>query len=114
MKTGEKTGDVVGALTVHEHDEIMLITNKGQMVRTRVKEIRVVGRRISLFNILKSLEELGESPETIAENYELPPGLVREVIAFAKTTAAQDLMADSPSPVDKEQVDQLGIAIKEK
>src|SRR6516225_6876974 len=44
MKTGEKTGDVVGALTVRESDEIMLITNKGQLVRTRVKEIRVVGR----------------------------------------------------------------------
>jgi aspartyl-tRNA synthetase len=38
---------------------------------------------------------------------------IREVIAFAKTTAAQDLMADSPSPVDKDQLDQLGIAIKE-
>ena len=38
---------------------------------------------------------------------------IREVIAFAKTTAAQDLMADSPSAVDKEQLDQLGIAIKE-
>jgi aspartyl-tRNA synthetase len=37
---------------------------------------------------------------------------IREVIAFAKTTAAQDLMADSPSPVDKDQLDQLGIAIK--
>ena len=44
MKTGEKTGDVVGALTVRETDEIMLITNKGQMVRTRVKEIRETGR----------------------------------------------------------------------
>jgi aspartyl-tRNA synthetase len=38
---------------------------------------------------------------------------IREVIAFAKTTAAQDLMADSPSSVDKEQLDQLGIALKE-
>jgi aspartyl-tRNA synthetase len=38
---------------------------------------------------------------------------IREVIAFAKTTAAQDLMADSPSPVDKDQLDQLGIALKE-
>jgi DNA gyrase subunit A len=44
MKTGEKTGNVVGALTVTEKDELMLITTKGQMVRTRVKEIRAVGR----------------------------------------------------------------------
>ena len=44
MKTGEKTGSVVGALTVTDNDELMLITTKGQMVRTRVKEIREVGR----------------------------------------------------------------------
>jgi DNA gyrase subunit A len=44
MRTGEKTGDVVGALTVRQADEIMLITTKGQMVRTRVKEIRETGR----------------------------------------------------------------------
>jgi DNA gyrase subunit A len=44
MKTGEKTGDVVGALTVTDKDELMLITTKGQLVRTRVKEIRIVGR----------------------------------------------------------------------
>ena len=44
MKTGDKTGEVVGALTVRDTDEIMLITNKGQMVRTRVKEIRETGR----------------------------------------------------------------------
>lgn len=38
---------------------------------------------------------------------------IREVIAFPKTTAAQDLMADSPSPVETDQLDQLGIGIKE-
>jgi len=37
---------------------------------------------------------------------------IREVIAFAKTTAAQDLMADSPSAVDPGQLDELGIALK--
>jgi aspartyl-tRNA synthetase len=34
---------------------------------------------------------------------------IREVIAFAKTTAAQDLMADSPSAVDRPQEDELEI-----
>jgi aspartyl-tRNA synthetase len=38
---------------------------------------------------------------------------IREVIAFGKTAAAQDLMAESPSEVDKLQLDQLGIALKE-
>jgi len=38
---------------------------------------------------------------------------IREVIAFAKTTRAQDLMAESPSDVDTAQLDQLGIAIKQ-
>ncbi len=44
MKTGDKTGGVVGALTVQERDDIMLITNGGQMVRTGVKAIREAGR----------------------------------------------------------------------
>ncbi|HKV23337.1 MAG TPA: aspartate--tRNA ligase [Candidatus Acidoferrum sp.] len=38
---------------------------------------------------------------------------LREVIAFPKTARAQDLMAESPSEVDVDQLDQLGIAIKE-
>jgi aspartyl-tRNA synthetase len=37
---------------------------------------------------------------------------IREVIAFAKTTAAVDLMAESPCEVEKLQLDQLGIQIK--
>ncbi|MFZ4599297.1 MAG: DNA gyrase C-terminal beta-propeller domain-containing protein, partial [Terrimicrobiaceae bacterium] len=44
MKTNEKTGGVAGALTVRDADELMLITNKGKMVRTRIKEIRETGR----------------------------------------------------------------------
>jgi DNA gyrase subunit A len=44
MKTGEKTGLVVGALSVTDDDEIMLITTDGQMVRTPVAQIRETGR----------------------------------------------------------------------
>ena len=38
---------------------------------------------------------------------------IREVIAFPKTTAAIDLMADSPAEVGADQLDELGITIKE-
>jgi DNA gyrase subunit A len=64
MKTGEKTGDVVGALTVRENDEIMLITNKGQMIRTRVKEIRETGRNTMGVKLINLKE--GEKLQAIA------------------------------------------------
>ena len=54
MKTGDKTGKVVGALTVHDDDEIMLISSSGLMVRTKVDAIRVSGRAttgVKLLNI---------------------------------------------------------------
>ena len=44
MKTTDKTGVVVGALTVRDHDELMLITVGGQMVRIPVRGIREAGR----------------------------------------------------------------------
>jgi DNA gyrase subunit A len=44
MKTTDKTGGVVGALTVKGADEIMLITVGGQMVRIGVDGIREAGR----------------------------------------------------------------------
>jgi DNA gyrase subunit A len=44
MKTTDKTGLVAGAISVKDADEIMMITEKGQMVRTKVKDIRESGR----------------------------------------------------------------------
>ena len=44
MKTTERTGKVVGALTVHDSDEIMLITERAQMVRIGMNDLREMGR----------------------------------------------------------------------
>lgn len=74
MKTGDKTGEVVGALTVRENDELMLITNKGQMVRTRVSEIRECGRNtmgVKLMD-LKGAEKLQAIAPVIADAEEEP------------------------------------------
>jgi DNA gyrase subunit A len=72
MKTGDKTGRVVGALTVTEADELMLITTKGQMVRTRVSEVRAVGRNtmgVKLMN-LKTGEKLQAIARVVSQEGE--------------------------------------------
>ena len=72
MKTTEKTGGVVGALTVRETDEIMLITAGGQMVRTFVKDIRETGRNtqgVKLIN-LESGDKLQAIAPVISEEKE--------------------------------------------
>jgi DNA gyrase subunit A len=78
MKTGDKTGCVVGALTVRDADELMLITNKGQMVRTRVKEIRETGRNtmgVKLMD-LKGAEKLqGIAPVVANEDEDEAEGV---------------------------------------
>ena len=44
IETSERNGRVVAAQLVTEDDEIMLITTGGVLIRTRVKEIRQMGR----------------------------------------------------------------------
>jgi DNA gyrase subunit A len=44
IQTSERNGKVVAAVLVDERDEIMLITTGGVLVRTRVAEIREMGR----------------------------------------------------------------------
>ena len=64
MKTSDKTGKLIGALTVRDHEEIMLITGGGQMVRTFVRDIRETGRNAQGVKLI-DLEE-GQKLQAIA------------------------------------------------
>ena len=53
IQTSARNGAVVGAVLVNDHDEIMLITDGGTLVRTRVDGISVVGRNTQGVTIIK-------------------------------------------------------------
>ncbi|MBN1882722.1 MAG: DNA gyrase subunit A [Deltaproteobacteria bacterium] len=60
MKTGAKTGPVVGVRTINDDDEVMMISNKGMFLRMDSKDISIMGRNtqgVKLMN-LKSGENL--------------------------------------------------------
>ena len=69
LKFSERNGSVVGAKLVGDHDELMLITTGGVLIRTRVSEIRELGRAtqgVTLINLgpdekLRGLEKVAES-----------------------------------------------------
>jgi DNA gyrase subunit A len=56
MQTSARNGALVGAALVAESDEIMLITDAGTLVRTRVDEISVVGRNTQGVRVIRTGE----------------------------------------------------------
>ncbi|HFT2419000.1 TPA: DNA topoisomerase (ATP-hydrolyzing) subunit A [Providencia stuartii] len=57
IKVSERNGNVVGAIQVDETDQIMMITNAGTLVRTRVSEVSVVGRNTQGVTLIRTAEE---------------------------------------------------------
>jgi DNA gyrase subunit A len=62
IQTSERNGKVVAATLVNAEDEIMLITTGGVLIRTRVSEIREMGRAtqgVTLINLDKGEKLIG-------------------------------------------------------
>jgi len=53
IKTTERNGNVIGMKAVCDDDELMLITEKGILMRTRVTEIRETGRNAAGVRLIK-------------------------------------------------------------
>ncbi|MGL5006339.1 MAG: DNA topoisomerase (ATP-hydrolyzing) subunit A [Plesiomonas sp.] len=57
IKVSERNGLVVGAVQVAESDQIMIITDAGTLVRTRVKEVSIVGRNTQGVTLIRTSEQ---------------------------------------------------------
>ncbi|NRA54906.1 MAG: DNA topoisomerase (ATP-hydrolyzing) subunit A [Gammaproteobacteria bacterium] len=56
IKVSERNGLVIGAVQVDENDEIMMISNRGTLVRTRVSEVSTVGRNTQGVTLIRTVE----------------------------------------------------------
>ena len=56
IKVSERNGKVVAATQVEENDQIMLITDAGTLVRTRVAEISLVGRNTQGVRLIRTTD----------------------------------------------------------
>ena len=80
IQTSARNGAVVGAVQVFDGDEIMLISDKGTLVRTRVDEVSVQGRNTQGVRLIKlkegealvGVERVEEPEEQTIEQLAMP------------------------------------------
>lgn len=110
MVSGERNGKLVGAVQVLDGEEIMLISDQGTLVRTRVGEVSSLGRNtqgVTLIKLAKDEKLVGlqrvqePSEEEIDELLEGDEALDDDVADVADVADASDAAADE-SPVSEE------------
>jgi len=111
IKVSERNGKVVGAVQVEDLDEIMLITDSGTLVRTRVNEVSVIGRNTQGVRLIRTADDEHVVALQRIDEIEEPEQL-EEVVngdEVIKTSAehnpehsAQQDEADSPQDDNKE------------
>ena len=90
MNVTEKSGPLIGAVTVTEEDELMLMTSSGQSIRIRVSDIRETGRVTQGVKLLtlKGSEKLQDISIVIPDGEDADGGA---------TSAGEDEGSDEPS-----------------
>ncbi|WP_417656642.1 DNA topoisomerase (ATP-hydrolyzing) subunit A [Pseudidiomarina aestuarii] len=113
IKVSERNGAVVGAMEVVANNQIMLISDRATLVRTRVSEVSVVGRNTQGVRLIRTtgdekvvgmqrIDEIDEDAETDALEPVDPADLVEEPEALDDAEATDDAAdGDTDSPADK-------------
>ncbi|MBU2976803.1 DNA topoisomerase (ATP-hydrolyzing) subunit A [Alteromonas sp. C1M14] len=106
IKVSERNGKVVGAVQVDSHDEIMLISDQGTLVRTRVDEVSMVGRNTQGVRLIRTAEDenvvgLQRIEEVIDEELEIHEDGEDTVEASVNEDAAAD-SSENDKPTTEE------------
>ncbi|MBX2807037.1 MAG: DNA gyrase subunit A [Cellvibrionaceae bacterium] len=84
MQSSERNGQVIGAIQVFDGDEIMLISDQGTLVRTRVDEVSLSGRNTQGVRVIRVKSE-------------------EHVIGVERIEETADVDADSPAQDDADE-----------
>jgi DNA gyrase subunit A len=104
IKTSERNGELVGAVQLSEHHEVLLISDGGTLVRTRANEIAQVGRNtqgVTLMRLAK--DETLQAVERLDASLDEPDGTgegeggAEVVPASGDTVETLDMPADDAS-----------------
>ena len=87
----ERGGDLVGALTVDGEDEVMVVMEKGKIVRSRVDEVRRTGR--NTMGVQFATPDTGDSIVAVARNADRTIEVVLE-----DALGDEDALADDAEP----------------
>ena len=94
MQITERNGEVVGAIQVKDGEEIMLISDQGTLVRTRIDEVSVMSRNTQGVTLIRVSE--GEKLVGVArveEPEELPEDITEDNDDVIKVTTEEDTEA---------------------
>jgi DNA gyrase subunit A len=64
MKTTQKTGQVIGVVMVSDEDQVILVTDRGKVIRIRMTDVRVIGRNTQGVRLIECEE--GEHVSSVA------------------------------------------------
>src|SRR5882762_3190476 len=96
IKTGDRNGNVVAMLQVTDADQVMIITNKGTLIRSRVADVSIIGRNTQGVRVMS----LSQDGEKVVGATRAPEE--READAAAAVASEQADEDDDGSPPDGE------------
>jgi DNA gyrase subunit A len=110
IKVSERNGLVVGAIQVDESKEIMLISDKGTLVRTRASEVSTVGRNTQGVRLIRTaddelvvaLQRIDEVEQEMLENIDSELAEETAETAESNQTDPSSETPDADTPTDSE------------